>query len=278
MDTKSKEDFPTMKRMMLAVLLLSATAAFGEGVKTKTDGLVVPEGSTTQLVIPAAGSLAGANGQFFKSDITIFNYATHDQKVRFQWLPAGQDGTNVPVRELTIGARRGLASEDFVSAYLQQTGLGAILITPVTDTGAIDLSAKLFATTRIYSNPPGTEYGQVSQTFNSVPISVAFNLRQSIVGLKHDERFRMSVGIVNLEPTTQTYQLTFLGTAGGQLDNVTVSVPPMSMLQVPAPGTAHVNMQVAVVSVTQGSKWLSFGSSVDNTSGDSWSELGFVQP
>jgi hypothetical protein len=265
-----------MKRITFAVLLLAATAAFGAGVKT--DGLVVPQGSSTQILIPAAGSAAGANNQFFRSDITVFNYAAHDQRVRFQWLPAGQDGTNVPARELTIGARRGLASEDFVPAYIQQTGLGAILITPLTDTGALDISAKLFATCRIYSNPPNSEGGSVSQSFNSVPISAALNLKQSIVGLKHDERFRMSVGIVNLEPTTQTYQLTFLGTGGGQLDNVTVSVPPMSLLQVSAPGTAHVNMQVGVTSLTQGSKWLSFGSSVDNTTGDSWSELGFVQP
>ena len=265
-----------MKRFAFGVLLLAATTVFGAGVKT--DGLVIPEGSTTQILIPALGAVAGANNQFFKSDVTLFNYATHDQRVRFNWLPAGQDGTNVPARELVIAARRAIASEDFVTAYLQQTGLGALLITPVTDTGSIDLSAKLFATSRIYSNPPKSDEGTVSQTFNAVPISAALNLRQSIVGLKHDERFRMSVGIVNLEPTTQTYQLTFLGTAGGQLDNVTVSVPPMSLLQVSAPGTAHVNMQVGVTSLTQGPKWLSFGSSVDNTTGDSWSELGFVQP
>ena len=265
-----------MRSIAFSALLLAATTAFGAGVRT--NGLVIPEGSSTQILIPAVGSVAGANNQFFKSDVTLFNYATHTQRVRFNWLPAGQDGTNVPARELVIAARSAIASEDFVAAYLQQTGLGAVLITPLTDTGSIDLSAKLYATSRIYSNPPKSDEGTVSQTFDAVPISAAFNLRQSIVGLKHDERYRMSVGIVNLEPTTQTYQITVLGTAGGQNDTVTVSVPPLSMLQVGAPGTAHVNLQVGVTSVTQGSKWLSFGSSVDNTTGDSWSELGFVQP
>ena len=265
-----------MKGITFGVLLLAATTAFGAVVKP--NGLVIPEGSATQILIPAVGSVAGGNNQFFRSDVTIFNYATHDQRVRFNWLPLGQDGTNIPARELTLGARRAIASEDFVPAYLQQTGLGAVLITPLTDTGSLDLSAKLYATSRIYSNPPTSDVGTVSQTFNAVPISVAINLRQTIIGLKHDERFRMNVGIVNLEPTTQTYQITFLGTGGGQSDNVTVSVPPMSLLQVPAPGTAHINLQVGVTSLTQGAKWLAFGSSVDNTSGDSWSELGFVQP
>lgn len=266
-----------MKSLAFSALLFAATTAFG-AMGVKTDGLVIPQGSATQILIPAVGSVAGANNQFFRSDVTLFNYSTHAQRVRFNWLPAGQDGTNVAPRELVIAARSGIASEDFVAAYVQQTGLGALLITPLTDTGSLDLSAKLYATSRIYSNPPKSDEGTVGQTFDSVPISAALNLKQSIVGLKHDERFRMSVGIVNLEPTTQTYQLTFLGTAGGQNDTVTVSVPPMSMLQVPAPGTAHVNMQVGVTSLTQGSKWLSFGSSVDNTTGDSWSQMGFNQP
>lgn len=269
-----------MKRFVLALMLSSATAAFAAPTAQPT-GMVTLPGSTTQLLIPAAGNVAGANGVVFRSDITVFNYADHAQRVRLYWLPSGSSGTSIAPRELTIQARAAIASEDFVSNYMLQTGLGAIMIQAVTDGGALDLSAKLRATARIYSNMPNSNAGVVSQTFDTLPMTSVDNLRLTLVGLKHDSRFRMNVGIVNLESTSQTFAITFVGTAGGEgPDVLNVTVPPMSLLQVPAPNASHVNLQVAVVntSTPQAAKWTAYGSSVDNQTGDSWSEIGFVQP
>ncbi|HKO56162.1 MAG TPA: hypothetical protein VJ276_09810 [Thermoanaerobaculia bacterium] len=269
-----------MKRFVFTLLMLGATAAFA-APEAQPNGMVTPLGAATQVVIPAAGAVAGANGVFFRSDITLFNYATHPQRVRLFWLPAGQDGRSIAPRELTIPARAAIASEDFVGNFMLQTGLGAILVQPVTDLGALDLSAQLRATARIYSNVPGQEAGTVSQSFDTIPLTAADQFRLTIVGAKHDERFRMNVGVVNLEQTAQSFSITFVGTAGGQgPDVVNITVPPMSLVQVPAPNTAHVNLQVAVqnTSTPQAAKWTAYGSSVDNVSGDSWSELGFVQP
>jgi hypothetical protein len=280
METKSKEDYKIMKRFVLTLLMLGATAAFA-APEAQPNGMVTPLGSAVQVLIPAAGSVSGANGVFFRSDITLFNYAAHAQRVRLFWLPAGQDGSGIAPRELTIQARSAIASEDFVTNFMLQTGLGAIVVQPVTDTGALDLSALLRATSRIYSNVPGQDAGTVSQTFDTMSLTAADQFRLTIVGAKHDERYRMNVGIVNLEPTAQTFSVTFVGTAGGQgPDVVNVTVPARSLLQIPAPNAAHVNLQVAVqnTSTPQAAKWTAYGSSVDNVTGDSWSELGFVQP
>jgi hypothetical protein len=38
------------------------------------------------LLIAAAGSVPGANGTFFRSDISIVNYRGQDQLVSLQWL------------------------------------------------------------------------------------------------------------------------------------------------------------------------------------------------
>jgi hypothetical protein len=280
METKSKEDLKIMKRFLFALLMLGATAAFAAPA-AQPYGQVTPNGGATQLLIPAAGAIAGANGVFFRSDITLFNYADHAQRIRLYWLPSGSSGTAIAPRELTLQARSAIASEDFVGNYMLQTGLGAIMVQAVTELGNLDLSAKLHATARIYSNAPNSDAGTVSQSFDTMPLTAADNLRLTLVGLKHDERFRMNVGIVNLESTAQNFSITFVGTAGGQgPDVVNVTVPPMSLLQVPAPNAVHVNLQVAVLntSTPQAAKWTAYGSSVDNVTGDSWSELGFVQP
>ena len=56
------------------------------------------------------------------------NLATHDQTVLAQWLP--QPGLTVPPPvQFQIHALSGIRSADFVTTYLSQTGLGAIIIT-----------------------------------------------------------------------------------------------------------------------------------------------------
>src|SRR6266550_5612058 len=44
------------------------------------------------IFIPAAGSLAGNFGTFYKSDLMIANYRNVPQIVRVRWLPQGGDG------------------------------------------------------------------------------------------------------------------------------------------------------------------------------------------
>src|ERR1051326_931605 len=98
--------------------------------------------SAPELLIPAAGSTPGVNGTFFRSDITIGNFATHDQIVRLRWLPQGVSSTFSMT--MTLRGRSGVRSEDFVTEILGQSGLGAILITGVTSSGGLDPTADLY--------------------------------------------------------------------------------------------------------------------------------------
>src|SRR5438477_9481615 len=108
-----------MKSILTLVFLLAATPAFAE--------VVQPVGAAPQILIPGAGSAAGANGTFFRSDITIVNLRNSDQNVLLQWLPQpGGTGTAVVI---TIRAFSGIRSADFVRDYLNQSGLGAIIVT-----------------------------------------------------------------------------------------------------------------------------------------------------
>src|SRR2546421_6037715 len=102
-----------MKRLALLFLLM-ASAAFAQTTAP-----------TSQILIPAAGSLQGANGTFFHSDIAAFNYRNENQFVAFRWIPRGMDGTSIAPQIFTINALSGIISEDFVASRLSQSGLGA---------------------------------------------------------------------------------------------------------------------------------------------------------
>src|SRR4051812_46883406 len=100
-----------MRNAILATLgLLIATAARGQLVATRA--------SSQQFLIPAAGAQPGNGGTFFRSDVTINNYRDADQRVQLRWLPQDVSGAGAAAVETTIGARSGIASEDFVTTVM----------------------------------------------------------------------------------------------------------------------------------------------------------------
>lgn len=270
------------KRLLVFAAALFVTAAASAQLR----------GPTNQMLIPAAGNVPGANGTYFRSDVTLTNFRDTDQRVQLQWLPQTPSTTTpmpAPVF-ITIPAYSGLASEDFATNYLQQTGLGAILITGVTPTDAPDGGALLFATARIWSPQPGST-GTVSQTFPVVPVGAISPAPQVIIlGQRIDARYRTNVGIVNLETgysrtfdiVQSTDYLTFA------VVQTTLTVPPMSMLQVRLHDMPSSVLQVTVTPRVipapppgppvpppppPSNMWVAYASSIDNVTGDSWSTL-----
>jgi len=268
-----KKLLPLVASLFLSFPLFSA--------EIEVQNLITPLGSAPQILVPAAGSVQGGNGTFFRSDITLINYASHDQLVRLRWLPQGVNGTTSTPRDITISAHSGITSEDFVSSVLQQSGLGAILISGISAGGTVDSTAALFATSRIWSNQPGLSSGTVSQTFPTIPVAGLNSTNLSIIGLKRDDRYRMNVGVINLDSVNeQTFQIISAGS--NTTPEVTqVTVPPYSMVQTSITGSALANVQVQVQNITATNRtntWAAYGSSVDNTTGDSWSEIGYNAP
>lgn len=263
---------------ILLTLAIFVTPVFAQSV-FDADGLVVPRFSANQIVIPAAGATPGGNGTFFRSDISIINFRNEEQRVIVQWLPQGSTGNASQSREITIPASSGISSEDFVTSFLGQQGLGAILVSAINATGAIDAGAVLHATARVWTLQPGTN-GTVSQGFPTVPTTALSSTRAVVVGQRRDERYRTNVGIVNLGPTAQSYRLVVSGSTPTLVaEIVDVTVPAFSMVQTPLPGVAHeAFMQIDIVATTAGSSWIAYGSSVDNTTGDSWSSLAVNAP
>ena len=255
--------------------LLVALAAMPVGAN-----LIQPLGSANQIVIPAAGSTPGANGTFFRSEVTILNYRDQDQALLFTWMPQG--GAAIAVGPVTIRARSGVASQDFVAELLGQSGLGSVVISAILPgTNTLDPAAQIYATSRIWTPEPGTQ-GTTSQTFSTIPVQTLTTVRQAMVGIRRDAQYRLNVGVVNLDSTnSQTFTIT-LGGALGQTEVVTVTLSPLSMQQVSMTGPVLANPQLLVENVTpsatRSTRWTTYASSIDNITGDSWSVVGFPRP
>lgn len=235
-------------------------------------------GPTPQLLLPAAGSVAGSNGTFFHSDIAIFNYRNADQNVLLQWVPRGTTGlTQTPV-QITVNALSGIISSDFVADFMHQSGLGAILVSSVDANGQLDPGGRLVATERIWTPQPGVN-GTVSQTFPAIATTDINSTTPAILGQRISDQYRANVGIVNLSSSDVTFdvlQSTDDPTAGATVQ--TITVPAFAMQQISLLNTKAGALQIRVTPRTAvgAGQWVAYGSSVDNVTGDSWSSLGMT--
>jgi hypothetical protein len=148
-------------------------------------------------------------------------------------------------------------------------------VSGVTSTGAVDPTALLWASSRIWTNQPGSA-GTTSQSLPAIPLNGLFSGSTaglfSVGGSDNPANYRVNVGIVNLSASSQTYSVT---QQGGTTNFVIV--PAMSMAQVPVATGTSSTQQILIQNVTGGAvtpnSWIAYGSTVDNITGDAWSEL-----
>ncbi len=258
-----------MARVLLVALLLFAAPLFANSVVTAP---------SPEVVIPVVGSLPGANGTFYRTEVDIESYKNSPQRVRFTFLPqAGSGGTAIE-KDVTFSAAW---TEDILLTLLERSGMGTLIIRGITSQGAPDPTAKLVVTARIWTAQPDGGEGTYSQTISAIPVDSIETGSMTIHGMRADEQFRVNVGIVNLDPATaQTFSITYHTRLPGQAREVIVTVPPRSMQQVPLPNAPHGNLVVNVRPRTfPGIRlWTAYGSTVDNVTGDAWTVMGFESP
>ena len=245
-----------MRPLLLAVLLAFASLA-----------------SAQQYLLPAAGSIQGANGTYFRSDVAIWNFRAEPQRILMRWMPQGETGVGIPEVEITIPAYSGIQDPDFARNVLGQEGkLGAVFFLAVHADGSLDSNARLSIQTRIWTPQPDTR-GYSSQTFDAIRITQIAGENRVITNQRNDFRYRLNVGVVNLDTTSaHTWQIVS--------DNSTTSitVPPFSMHQVSIPrfdNSTEVPLLRIIGNGGGQTKWLAYGSSVDNVSGDGWTSLAY---
>lgn len=268
---------------LLTTLFLS-TSLFAQpaGFVPKTNDLIVPLTTAWRILIPAAGDAPGANGTHFRSDIDLINLRAVSQNVQLRWLPQVGSGT-ASVRTITLPAQSGVSSENFVGDVLQRGGLGAIEILGVTAEGAADTGAQLHATARIWTPEPDNhngidDEGTMSQTFPSIVLPSQSVTAKTIFGLRRGAQYRLNVGITNPTGAAQRFRVTtYVFSSPIETSSFEIDIPAFSMNQVNVPGTASGNVQVLVEALTGSAPdWQAWASSIDNESGDAWSQMAFA--
>lgn len=244
--------------------LVEQVRAHREGPRTR---VIAVDWEAATFLIPAAGSVRGNQGTFYRSDVTIANRRNAAQRIAVGWIAQGIDNGNAPVKYFNIAANTTVFQADFVGTSLGTSGLGAILVLGVDAAGNFDTNAILDGFSRIWSPQPNAS-GTVSQEFAAVDPEDTLATSYGY-GLRQDAQYRTNVGFVNLYNTSNTYTVNVVGTGGNTSFSRTVK--PYSMDQVGVPAGNWGDFYIRVSSAPSNFNWWSaYGSSVDNLTGDGW--------
>lgn len=258
-----------MRYTLIALLLLSASLS-----AQTTNDLIIPRAAAARVIVPVAGNTAGANGTYYRSDISIINLRNATQRIQLFWYPLGMPGNLTPLAVLTLPPQQGTSSEDFVGEIVQTTGLGGIELVGVTEQGVFDPNAQIHVTSRIWTPRPDGAAGTMSQTLPAIvgDQTDTANLK-AVFGLRRGTQYRLNVGVMNPANTTQRFRFT-VAVGGVVTDTFELDVAPRSIRQELVPGTSSGLVQVLIEDIGGGAgEWQGWASSVDNQSGDAWSQI-----
>lgn len=234
--------------------------------------------SMRSLIIPAAGSVAGGGGTFFRSDVTLVNYGSAPEQVLAGLWAQGTTNTLNPAnyKTITLQPNSFVTIQDFVVNGLGLSNtLGALVFLPYTGTD-LDFNAAIDGFSRIYTKQPGST-GTVSQPFDAVDPDFfsAQLLDEGIsLGLRQDADFRTNFGIVNTDSSDHVFKVTFMGEK--MTTSLTITVKAFGMIQQAIPLGDYGALQVVFNVTDAGSNivtWVGYASSTDNVTGDGWVSL-----
>jgi hypothetical protein len=229
--------------------------------------IIAVDWEDSQFIIPAAGSLQGNQGTYYRSDVTIANRRSQTQRIAVLWIAQGVNNGSRAVQYFNIAANTTVFQADFVATSLNTSGLGSVVVIGVDAAGNPDLNASLDGFSRIWTPQPNST-GTVSQEFAAVDYEDSLATSYGY-GLRQDPQYRTNIGFVNLASTPNTYTTAIVGTGGST--TFTQDVLPYSMQQRGVPAGNWGNFYVRVSSAPSNLNWWSaYASSTDNITGDGW--------
>jgi PKD repeat protein len=244
----------------------SALSVYASVIDNRTQDPVyiqaTPPTPASKLVIPAVGRLPGANGTFWRSDVTLFNpNPTITQTITLRYRAAGADNRNAPSRQYTVAGWRTMVLADVLSAFGLTSGSGALEVTWNSGTAPV-------VTSRTYTTVDGGgTYGQ------SIDPVAAFRADAFVPGLRSDFAFRSNVGFVNDADVTTGVTVLLLDANGQTLATAFVQLAPKSMTQ-SSVAALFPNVDAASLGFftlqahDDSGQMFAYGSIVDNASGD----------
>jgi hypothetical protein len=229
--------------------------------------IIAVDWDDSEFIIPAAGSLQGNQGTYYRSDVTLSNRRSIAQKIAVLWIAQGVNNGSSPVMYFNLPASSVTFQDDFVAKALGKSGLGSIVVIGVDAANNPDANAQLDGFSRIWTPQPNAS-GTVSQEFAAVGYEDTLATSYGY-GLRQDAQFRTNIGFVNIFNTTKTFTTAIVGTGG--TTTFTQTVLPYSMQQRSVPAGNWGNFFVRVSAAPADLIWWSaYASSTDNLTGDGW--------
>ena len=209
--------------------------------------------SGNALTIPVVGRAPGANGTFWRSDITLYNPSSNT--VTFTLRYAGATKT------LTLGANDTTVLSDVLSQFGHTSSSGALQVTWSSS------SIGPVVTSRTYTTAAnGGTYGQ------SIDPVAEFARRVFVPGLRNDGSYRSNIGFVNGGSETESFAVMLLSPAGTELARKNVTLAAGQQMQTAVTALfPNASLQAGFTLQAEGdsnAKLFAYGSMVDNASGD----------
>jgi hypothetical protein len=239
------------------------------------------EAARSTVMIPVVGTVPGANGTRFQTDLTISNRTTNTTIVEVYWLPQNVSGTGVPAAQLTLQSFETRLYEDFVRVTLGKSGLGAVILRGTREGGTSgneDVLIDAYARVWTPANDGGGTFsaGIPASTLYGPKVDDFEPIAGHVYGLRQDRDFRSNFGIVNMGARTLTFAV-YANTNDAPVSvPFIVTVPPNSMVQRAVPFgiygglTLTIFPQQTTPPVLDLGPWTAYGTSVDNATGDAW--------
>ena len=181
----------------------------------------MPRAAAGPLIVPAVGRAPGAEGTFWRSDLTILNPGATYLSVSVRMLRSGQDNRSARWSTVELLPMRSVTIRDVVGWLGDGDGSGALEIRWDHGEGPI-------VTSRTYTTrEDGGTYGQSIDAIEAT----AATIDSIATGLRSDADFRTNLGVVNFDEAAAEIHLELLSPMGARVAATSIPLPAASHLQ-----------------------------------------------
>ena len=243
-----------------------AASAYASIIDNRTQDPIyvqaVAPSNGSEMFLPAVGRAGGANGTFWRSDVTMFNPGFSTLSVSLRYLATGADNRGAASRSLAIGPRQSVTLADVSSWLGVGNGSGALQLIWNGGSGPV-VSSRTYTT----ANTGGT-YGQSIDPIRA-------GSRDSVVtGLRSDSSYRSNLGLVNTADQAIGVAVSILSSSGQTIGTTNITLQPKSAIQAsvsalfPALNVAALGSFTMQAHTDSAATLFAYGSIIDNLSGD----------
>ena len=189
-----------------------------------------------QWMVPAAANVAGLNGTYWRTDLSLHNPHSSELPVVLQFLPSDSDNRVADTLFLTLEPWATFNLWDVLgSEYFATEGTGSILVFADWDLPCDPIEdCDFLATSRTYTLNPDGGSGEYGQTIpgTSTWVGIDWNTLGYAAGILNDDlSFRSNVGISSWSADWTSVVVDIQDADGVIVESFTYEVPPFGHIQ-----------------------------------------------